>query len=409
MSCPWVGASIDGIAHRLELSTRFHGIILYGELLEPEYPSVNVTLSNVTATDVVVKMANMKSFERPWNATGMLGVGLVSSAQHVWPFLGDKVDAVLKYHGMNFENGEANATFEKISQDMKVSWSESMNNVHDFYYKRKTSFTLHNASVCGVSLTKPASSYWSTYIDFQSPCLVLPQEFYNTLLAWAPLQYNTSANITQLKEGTQLTDLPAITFQTGFDSPVFSLSLASLVLANTTSTTPQLCIQKAESIINLVLEHQIVLEEDDIFTKELGGISYVPNMYQSPIVLGAMAVQHLDLYISDYNKQIGFGHINPSIVVLTSKDFIYVVVNTSSKCNVPVTCTGEQQYIKRLNLCKDPDCGQRYYRTLDYTTKTCDVSAIWQWLAFAIITVFVVIEIYVERVKSRLADRILSE
>ncbi|OQS01030.1 hypothetical protein ACHHYP_01960 [Achlya hypogyna] len=391
---PWLTATVGGIEERLVLSTRFHGIIIFRDVADSIYESVNVSFGGVTAIDVMVKVMNREAFSRPWNTTGFLGIGITSSPQPGWPFLNNSVDTALQYHGMDRTSGVANVTFGAFPDE--VSWSESMNVVHDFYYKRRSSFTVHNVTTCGVPLLAPISSYWAGHIDFQVPCLILPKEFYDTLTAWAPVEYNASANRTQVRDGVSLADLPTLTFQTGLGSPLLSLRLQDLVLNNSNGSSPHhVCIERADSVVNLVLEHRVVVQEDDIFTKELGGVSYVPNMYQAPIVFGAMVLQHLTTVLSDSTKQIGF-------------------VSTGTRpvkgvCNAAVACTGDQTYHQAANECRDPNCNAVYFHELDTDTKTCVVSLFWQTVAGSVVAVFIVLEVFLERARASLAGATLHE
>ncbi|KDO15743.1 hypothetical protein SPRG_18715 [Saprolegnia parasitica CBS 223.65] len=383
---PWVNATVNGNVVRLEISTRFRGVILYADVDELAY----------TTQDVVAKIADAQLFEKRWNVSGLLGMGLVSSPQAGWPLPGD---LVLQYNGMDPTTGAANATLRPASspEDDNWTWSESMNVVHDFYYKRRTSFTVHNATVCGVPLTQPSSSYWAAHVDFEVPCLVLPKEFYTSLVTWAPLEYNASANLTQLRSNVSLHELPSLSFQAGYGLPTLTLPLAALALNVSTGSTPQLCIQQSTSIINRILEHQIVLEEDDIFTKEIGGIAFVPDMYQSPILFGAMVLQHLPTLLSDTHKQVGF----VKMPVVTPP--------THPVCTVPVACRGQQTYDQPTNTCKDPNCDLVYYHELDDATKTCVPVAQWQWVATCLIAGFIALEVYLDRSRRRLAERTLAD
>ncbi|KAF0730964.1 hypothetical protein AaE_009285 [Aphanomyces astaci] len=292
------------------------GIVLFQDIAAAEQKhrssQVSVAFNGHSVQTMIKIVRRPPHLHVPWTVDGVIGVGIKSTrTELLWPYVNgsDPNSMQYTYSGMDYATGAASLQFGPSSDT--ILWSEPMNTVDDFYYQRFTSFPMYQVSVCGKSVTEATSSYWDAVVDFRSPCLTLPKEFYATLLAWAPLSYNATVNLTVVRPGVAAADLPALRFQLSHFSPLLSLPLASFILpGNATLLRPTyLCIQPGHSVKHVVGNHWAypdIDDQGDVFANPLDDNMRVPNMYRSPIVLGTMALQSLGLVVHAKHTRVGF-------------------------------------------------------------------------------------------------------
>ncbi|ETV89003.1 hypothetical protein, variant [Aphanomyces astaci] len=319
-SNPWISIIIDGEQKRVLLSPMTQGIVLFQDIAAAEQKhrssQVSVAFNGHSVQTMIKIVRRPPHLHVPWTVDGVIGVGIKSTrTELLWPYVNgsDPNSMQYTYSGMDYATGAASLQFGPSSDT--ILWSEPMNTVDDFYYQRFTSFPMYQVSVCGKSVTEATSSYWDAVVDFRSPCLTLPKEFYATLLAWAPLSYNATVNLTVVRPGVAAADLPTLRFQLSHFSPLLSLPLASFVLpGNATLLPTYLCIQPGHSVKHVVGNHWAypdIDDQGDVFTNPLDDNMRVPNMYRSPIVLGTMALQSLGLVVHAKHTRVGFHRPSP--------------------------------------------------------------------------------------------------
>ncbi|ETW08886.1 hypothetical protein H310_01380 [Aphanomyces invadans] len=408
---PWIDIVMDGIQKRMLLSPKTQGIVLFNDMgaAEQKYRNSQVSATvNGQPVQTMVKIVRRPSHAHiPWKIDGVIGVGIKSTrTEHLWPYVNrsDSNTMQYTYNGMDYATGAASLEFG-ASPDTVV-WSEPMNAADDYFYQRFTSFPIFHLSVCGTSLTQATSTYWNAIVDFHRPCLTLPKEFYSTLLAWAPLKYNATANITVVHSGISVEDLPSLRFQLSHFSPVLSLPLSTLALPTDNSSSTLLCIQPGYSVKRILgghLTYTDVDEDVDAFAQSLIDTDNlkVPNMYRSPIVLGTMALQSLGLIVHAKDTRIGFRPSSASTKLDSEHD-------RRGTCKAAVTCTGDQTYRADLNKCQDPNCDRYLNRRFDPATKTCVVTASWVHCIVLVVGAIVSFEVYFEVMRQRLSRQVLA-
>ncbi|TMW60273.1 hypothetical protein Poli38472_000315 [Pythium oligandrum] len=228
------------------------------------------------------------------------------------------------------------------------------------------------------------TSNWDVVIDFNAPCLMLPEEFYDSLAGWTGLEFNDELRLSEIDDISQL---PTLSFSLGHDGPVHQLPLQDLILQNYSGTSTSsdssawVCIERSTSIIHAGSSLFSAVEGDVTATQRYrlqGSMSLrVSNMYYSPIVFGQMVLFSLgDMLVDGTNKQVAFR----KPVNLTSTRALPI-------CSQQTDCVGAQVYSSSRNACQDPDCSRYYFQSLDEETRQCVVDP--DWLVFLTTTVAV--------------------
>ncbi|ORM40877.1 uncharacterized protein BXIN_1780 [Babesia sp. Xinjiang] len=129
-------------------------------------------------------------------------------------------------------------------QKQDVMWAEKRQ-VGGIFTDASIEFSAYEMSMCGVNLFGKTSSYWQVAIDLTSQCLVLPKNFWFTLMAQLPVVEGC-----YLKESPKMCairldgakKLPMLTFKLRqmTDDLILSIPLQNLLLDNTDN--PTLCI-----------------------------------------------------------------------------------------------------------------------------------------------------------------------
>ncbi|KAH9116727.1 hypothetical protein LEN26_009324 [Aphanomyces euteiches] len=376
------------------------GIVLFKDMdaAEQSHHLSRVSVAfNGRSVSTRVKSIRRPREKLPWDVDGVIGMGIKATRNElVWPFVNASESDNLQYtySGMDFKTGAANVKFGIATGS--IVWSEPMLALEDFYYQRYTNFPMYQLSACGQSLTDTTSAYWNAVIDFHSACLTLPREFYNTLLAWTPLSFNASSNLTVVDAGVVAADIPTLHFKLSHFSPIISLPLRDLALPSNSSL---LCIRRGESSKQHMTGHDDFDRENTLFS-DAETDARVPNMYQTPIVLGTLALESLGLIVSANDTQLGFR---------TNVSFAPIVApSVEPTCREAVHCIGHQTYRADRNTCDDPFCGKWLYHTYDPSTKTCVVSPMWQSVALVVVGVCTFYELYFDFARSRIGRRVVA-
>ncbi|KAF0687898.1 Aste57867_20390 [Aphanomyces stellatus] len=421
---PWMQVIMDGMPKNLMLSTMTQGIVLYQDDLgaaDEVHRSAQVNMgSNLLAVATRIKILKRPHHAFPWPVDGIIGVGIKSTRTEIlWPYVNASlIDSIHPPQAL-----PTLGIYLSHARVESIAWAEAMNVIEDPFYTRYTSFPMFELSMCGHALLDATSSYWNTVVDFQSPCLTLPKEFYVALVAWAPLEFNATANLTTVAAGVASSDLPTLHFRLSPFSPWLALPLQALAMPANAS---QLCIQQGESVRRLVVENEGLVEDEDLFVRDAilasdqaqaglpdgpdlsdqknsltDGETRVPHMYKSPIVLGTLALQSLGLIVHVNRTQIGFP-VNQSASA-------WPLAHPEATCKPAIQCEGHQIYHHDTNTCTNPNCELRIFHRFDPATKTCVVNPAWQLLALAVVGVCTFYELYFDFVRTRLGRQVMDE
>ncbi|KAG1688540.1 hypothetical protein DVH05_003631 [Phytophthora capsici] len=289
-------------------------------------------------------------------------------------------------------------------------WSEPFVPLGDVSKSHGISFPIHGASfTCNAPLENASdaisqsvqlfgdySSSWDVKVDFNAPCLQLPKEFYDALAGWTGLRLNSRLGLSEI--ATPCSSLPDLLFSLSFDGVQLTLPLQSLVLPEL-SEAPSLneenstkfCIQRSASMLQrgtAAFAAPTTSATEVARLQRLHGSMGIPvyNMVDSPITFGAMVLDALGaVTLNELARRVGIR--KPS----AKADYEQ---QTNASCLQPVSCIGGQEYVTHLNVCKDPDCSQFYFHSLDGKTKHCVIDPSWTVMLTVTTTLFVAAELF---------------
>ncbi|KAH9093036.1 hypothetical protein Ae201684P_008701 [Aphanomyces euteiches] len=215
------------------------GIVLFKDMdaAEQSHHLSRVSVAfNGRSVSTRVKSIRRPREKLPWDVDGVIGMGIKATRNElVWPFVNASESDNLQYtySGMDFKTGAANVKFGIATEPMLA--------LEDFYYQRYTNFP----TVCLRSI-----------LDRHDI------SFYNTLLAWTPLSFNASSNLTVVDAGVVAADIPTLHFKLSHFSPTISLPLRDLALPSNSSL---LCIRRGESSKQHMTGHDDFDRENTLF------------------------------------------------------------------------------------------------------------------------------------------------
>ncbi|KAJ1403416.1 hypothetical protein B484DRAFT_457551, partial [Ochromonadaceae sp. CCMP2298] len=200
------------------------------------------------------------------------------------------------------------------------------------------------------------SANWQVLVDTGSSCLTLPMEVYDHFEAWFD---NTSF--------ANASSLPAISFRLATGSngtlyvPLGDL-LVNVTAIDTEEGAPYVEVNNNQMRLCVLQGGPIVNEGEDEKT-----FYYPPPS----IVLGAMALQSVYMGANFANQSVGFGDkLRPNYVGLLEKNGAQRAP-PGGGCKAQTQCRGEERYMQASNSCKEPDCDEYYFTSLDSATQQC--------------------------------------
>ena len=231
-------------------------------------------------------------------------------------------------------------------------------------------FPIYHLEMCGVDLFSNYSSHWFSIVDSGAVCLGLPDTFFDMVMAWIPSEClteqvqdidNTLATYVtcHVSDGALRHMLPDISFRLSEEGPKLSFSLADLLLKDN----------------SFCLSRQATNSQ---------------NLYGKKIAFGSMIMSALrtKLVLFDMEKgSVGFIFAENS----NEKNALPTVCATKPKCK------GDQKYYAPLNICEDPNCDAYYFRTLDYSKRTCQIAISSQMFLLFMISGLVCMDIFIRQ------------
>ncbi|KAK1928701.1 hypothetical protein P3T76_015804 [Phytophthora citrophthora] len=247
-----------------------------------------------------------------------------------------------------------------------------------------------------VQLFGDYSSSWDVKVDFNAPCLELPKEFYDALAGWTGLRLNSRLGLSEMT--APASSLPDLLFSLSFNGVQLALPLQSLVLpelsgssSSNEENSTKFCIQRAGSMLQrgtAAFAAPTTSAAEVARLQRLHGSTGIPvyNMIDSPITFGAMVLEALGaVTVNELTRRVGIR--KPSAKVDYEQQ-------TKASCLQSVSCIGGQEYVLHLNVCKDPDCSQFYFHSLDGETKYCVIDSSWTVMLIVTTTLLVIAELF---------------
>jgi len=217
-------------------------------------------------------------------------------------------------------------------------------------------FLLYHFSVCGVDLLYDTSSNWLTVLDTSGPCLSLPPFLFDRLRTWVPMQCSFAigepsqgrlCSVPRDADGKRRS-LPTLEFKLEDDQDpaprVLRLPLDRLVFHHS-SGSELLCVARSDSQ-----------------TVEGSGMEVFPDMLYAHVTFGSMVLSSFYTVINLQDNTIGLAPRGNA-----SKESSLETCATS----VQHTCSVEQTFYPPQNVCKDPNCSEYMFMTLDEKSRIC--------------------------------------
>ncbi|CAM9146862.1 unnamed protein product [Ectocarpus sp. 6 AP-2014] len=231
-------------------------------------------------------------------------------------------------------------------------------------------FPAFDLAVCGRSLMGNITTFWPAVVSTGSACLGLPQEFFDSLMSWLPVEGDCpdpeNGGICSISAENAAMELPSLSFRLSQHGQELYLPLSALLLdedgdqpSNSTSTST--------STNDGVDRRLCVTREATI--RQSGWVFELPSM-QPVVSLGTLPLRSLYAVVDTEIGRVGLaqkGDVGDSALGNAGN-------NTS--CNAAAVCVGMQRFQESYNACEDPSCSYYYLTNLDDETMTCKSTGI---------------------------------
>ncbi|GFE55017.1 erythrocyte membrane-associated antigen, putative [Babesia ovis] len=371
----------DGIRHHMETIEGYDKVAIrnVGLMVPPVFDRVPVKLA--THLTVNAKLPIAKDIG---GFFGLSGSSASCRGWSLWTEFLKKYDGIYlldlygeMQHKTDLETKETNAIklgMEVVKRN-EIIWAEKRQ-VGGIFTDASSEFTAYGMYMCGVNLFGKTSASWQVAVDLTSKCLVLPRNFWFSVMAQLPVvdgcYQMDPPKMCQLRLGRSKV-LSEIEFRLHNESrdTVLKIPLENLLLDN--SETPTICIIPDEDTAS-----------PPVFTD------------RPTIKFGYKVLESMQVVVDTNGRRVGF----------IPKKQVYT---NNAICIPPVTCVGDQKFLPELNYCLQPSCNIWSFKTLDAATGRCVTSKNAVVMLCVILTVFLVAEIrrfFVRRSVLRKAKRL---
>ncbi|CAM9247766.1 unnamed protein product [Ectocarpus sp. 4 AP-2014] len=252
----------------------------------------------------------------------------------------------------------------------------SSNNVGDVQWGQRLTaafpsswgFPAFDLAVCGRSLMSNITTFWPAVVSTGSACLGLPQEFFDSLMSWLPVEGDCpdseNGGMCSISAENAAMELPSLSFRLSQHGQELYLPLAALLLdedgdqpSNSTSTSSndggdrQLCVTREAAI------------------RKSGWLFELPSM-QPVVSLGTLPLRSLYAVVDTEIGRVGLGQKGDV------GDSALGNAGNNTSCNAAALCVGMQRFQESYNACEDPSCSFYYLTNLDDETMTCKSTGI---------------------------------
>lgn len=240
-------------------------------------------------------------------------------------------------------------------------------------------FIIRDLTVCGVDLIDNFTDYtFHVIVDTGSSCLGLPEELFDSLTSWLPVQcYSRSFYPGSIRKDVECVLLP----DTIPLLPTLSFTVASL--------------EPGGSAKRLYLPLEDLLIDRSLCIRRSGVVAD-PILRPTPVVLsfGNRALRSLFTTLHMSTKQVALANKN-----INQK-------NSDVQCVPRTVCKGMQIASVAYNQCEDPDCYNYYFFKFDDVEKVCYLSSTFHIITAVLFTVFFGGEILMTEVELWLGRKI---
>jgi Eukaryotic aspartyl protease len=209
-------------------------------------------------------------------------------------------------------------------------------------------FFLQDLQFCGQQLLSNYSTTWPVIVDTGCVCLSLPQEVYDTFMAW----FNESMAV-----DIPLLTMPSISFQLENSNTIY-IPLASLLINSSViideAGAPEVTVNNQKQRLCILRGSSIGNNQD--------------SSYATPTIVFGTMVLHSLYFAADFETvSVGIAtKFNASEVARIAQSNV-----NNAMCLPPATCIGDQIFDAETNSCPPPPCSSYSFMFLDATTQTC--------------------------------------
>ncbi|AFZ79063.1 erythrocyte membrane-associated malaria like protein [Theileria equi strain WA] len=226
-------------------------------------------------------------------------------------------------------------------RDSEIAWSEKRQ-FGGIYNNAYLQFTMYNFTMCGVNLFGKVSSNWEAIIDLSSESLVVPKNFWITIMTYLPVDPSCFTQDNKPKYCTLKKDSSG-------DFPLLQFKLKEDYHVNFDKVTnPTITIPLENLLIDDGESWKICILPDEISEPS-------PYTISPTIKIGYKVLESLNIAIDTKGNRIGLINKNQ-------------IDGTSSKCTKKISCVGDQVYEPALNVCVDPYCNVWLMKRLNKET-----------------------------------------
>ena len=271
-------------------------------------------------------------------------------------------------------------------------------------------FPMFSPSICGVggqTLTMPyGNSFWMALVDTEESGLVLPDELFQTLVAYMPYRCISSTSNNPLghvicsvpKEDRKMERRRDSGDSDGIPFPAFTFAMSDASANEDIDDASRYLTLPLSSLITEVTEvssdyWQVRLCVKNMKLSNLNMYTY----YDDFITVGTMPLRYFYTVLDMVSYRVGF---------------LQRVVPDSSgllNCLAPAICAPNEVHNVALNECSPPACNSYYFQELDPLTDKCTFSFLGEMLALGAMATILLLELCTGELYSYLMGQVLAQ
>eukprot|EP00752_Nemacystus_decipiens_P009624 g8599.t1 len=255
--------------------------------------------------------------------------------------------------------------------DGGIQWGE----VQTATFPNTWAFSAFDLSVCGRSMMSNVTAFWPAIVSTGSACLGLPEEFFDSLMAWLPVEENCPAQVDGAPAGGMCSlapedaaeELPSLSFRLSHHGQQLYIPLSSLLLdaedvegeeeetdEGGAGGSRRLCVTREESI---------------------RGSGWVFST-QPVVKFGTLPLRSLYTVVDTDAGRVGLAQKAQEGAGAAQEEA------GNASCLPAVECVGMQSFQESSNACEGPACSSFFFTNLDEETMTCKSSGVTKSLAW---------------------------
>eukprot|EP00903_Cladosiphon_okamuranus_P009233 g8814.t1 len=248
-------------------------------------------------------------------------------------------------------------------------------------------FSAFDLSVCGRGMMGNVTSFWPAVVSTGSACLGLPEEFFDSLMAWLPVTGDCLAQADGAPAGIMCSlasedateELPSLSFRLRHHGQQLYIPLSSLLLDAEEVVDEGEEIDEDESPESSDPDASTSTDGDRrlCITREasIRGSGWVFSM-QPVVTLGTLPLRSLYTVVDTDLGRVGLAQ------KLREDASTAPGSAGNASCLPAAECVGMQSFQESVNACENPSCSSYFFTNLDEETMTCKSSGVMKTLAW---------------------------